>query len=603
MTYLSSKMKRVFLSFILILSSLVGMAQLPNWVIKPTNDTVFVKIDNRLIQSNEGNQSTLWTMEGKKIFNTDNTILPFKDDVATIVPKGKNTIMGFVDSNGKYVTLPNPTIAYNNPYFENDYLLCKVGDEFVYYKKDGSKADLPEVVKAYPFHKGYAPYFTYENIKKKKDGHYGYYKSNGQTVKYKIANSNGEVKEVDPKEISFLSGIESGGNAIAVIKNKLYWFVPNTETFEPLLWGDESSEKKRHLSLAENSEEYFFNLPTDSIIVIKAKYGKNQTAILRFNQELVPTLFSFENRELKFEETPVTPTKYNSILSSYRYRTKPNGYGIATKAEDILPEQFDQVGLMYDNKAFVKLNGKWGVIEIKPDANFTLRINKGEDVAFRHQKFDTQIRLDLPPSISAKDVRIDIPDTTGCVIDKTSRESKDTESGNYVTYKCVLNIPKSLPDTITTITYYPVTLDYDGVSLFQVPISIKAWHLKYYNVDPIESETSITNGVASFTLNINAQRNVGESDYPFDVKIESEAAKVEYEKLSETRYKCLVSDLQEGNNNLNIIVTEKGCPPSVFPFEIYYTKPAPRQKKKEEVTIRKKAPENNKQTVTPRLEI
>ncbi len=72
MTYLSSKMKRVFLSFILILSSLVGMAQLPNWVIKPTNDTVFVKIDNRLIQSNEGNQSTLWTMEGKKIFNTDN---------------------------------------------------------------------------------------------------------------------------------------------------------------------------------------------------------------------------------------------------------------------------------------------------------------------------------------------------------------------------------------------------------------------------------------------------------------------------------------------------------------------------------------------------
>ena len=50
-------------------------------------------------------------------------------------------------------------------------------------------------------------------------------------------------------------------------------------------------------------------------------------------------------------------------------------------------------------------------------------------------------------------------------------------------------------------------------------------------------------------------------------------------------------------NNLNIIVKEKGCPESVFPFEIYYTKPVPKKKQKEEVIIKKK--EKN----TPRLAI
>ena len=52
----------------------------------------------------------------------------------------------------------------------------------------------------------------------------------------------------------------------------------------------------------------------------------------------------------------------------------------------------------------------------------------------------------------------------------------------------------------------------------------------------------------------------------------------------------MVSNLLEGNNNLNILVTEKGCPASVFPFEVFYTKPVPKKKKKEEVVVRKKSP-------------
>ncbi len=588
-------MKRILPVFICVIPSLAGNAQLPKWTIPPTNDTIYVKVNDHLLQTVENGKSSLWTMDGNPVYSTENTILSFKDGVATIIDKQKNAIVGIVGTDGKFTGLPNLQIAYNNPFFENGYLLGKDKDTFVYYKRDGIKADMPYAAKAYPFHNGYAPYLTYSQVEKKKDPHYRYYKADGQISNYKIV-SKGEAKDIEPKNISFLSGIGTNGKGVAVIKDKLYWFIPETESFEPFLWGNEDSEKKRHLSLACDYGQFFLNLPSDSVTIL-AKYGKNKIAKLRFNNELLPTLFSFEDDSLKFEKKPETQFNYASKISKYGN----DSFGLSLDSKKVLPQQFQNVGLTYGNRAFVKLDGKWGVVEIMPDLDFVIKINKGEDVAFRHQKFETQVRLDLPASISAKDAKIDISEDTGCLIDKTSRETKDTESGNFVTYNCVLNIPESLPDTITTITYSPVRVSYDRLRMFDVPISIKSWHLKYYNVDPIDSETSISNGVASFTININAQKNVGESDYPFEVKVEADSVSVDYEKLSETRYKCFVSNLQEGDNNLNIVITEKGCPPSVFPFEIFYSKPVPRKKKNEEVIIRKKTPETRKPT--PRLEI
>ena len=73
------------------------------------------------------------------------------------------------------------------------------------------------------------------------------------------------------------------------------------------------------------------------------------------------------------------------------------------------------------------------------------------------------------------------------------------------------------------------------------------------------------------------------------------------DKLSETRRKFTVSNLKEGSNSLNIYVIETGCPASVFPFEIYYSKPVPKKKKKEEVIVRKKDTATKKRT--PRLEL
>jgi len=589
-------MRKVFTLLIGVSMALTSQAQLPKWIVNPTNDTLFVKVDNNLIQGQANGKSLIWNMEGTLLYSTDNEILPYKEEVATIQVKGQPIITGFIDGVGNFTAIPNMKVAYDNPYFEDGFILCLENDKLVYINKDGTKASFPDVVRAYPFHGGYAPFFTYENIEKKKDPHFGYFKADGWPMKY-IISENDNIKQVEPKDINFVSGIGTNGKGVAVIKNKIYWFDAASETFEPFLWGEEESVKKRHLNMDGDYEKYFLYIPQDTFI-INAKYGKNQYAQLKFDRELRPVIFSFEGDEMTFVEKPSAQLTYKSDIKEYE---KSGKYGLSFDSKEVLPGQFEKVGIKYGNRAFVKLDGKWGIIEIVPNIGYTLKLNKGEDIAFRHQKFDTQIRLDFPAQISAKEARIDIPENTGCLIDKTSRESKDTESGNFVTYNCVLNIPPSLPDTITTITYQPIDISYDGLSLFKVPISVKAWHLKYYNVDPIESETSISNGVASFTLNINAQRNVGENDYPFDVRIEADSISVEYEKISETRYKCVVSNLQEGENSLNIYVTEKGCPSSIFPFEIFYTKPVPKKKKEEEVVIRKKDLVAKKHT--PRLEL
>lgn len=596
-------MRKILLLFMGIFWGFSVNAQLPQWVIRPENDTIFVKVDSLLLQTINKGQSSLWTMDGKKLYSTENVIMPFREGVASIVRKNNNTIVGLVNCRGTFFSLPEPTVAYDNPFFENGNMLVIADNEFVYYSLNGATAKKHTCILAYPFHRGYATYFTYSQLDKRKDPYYNYLTPDGRRILYKI-NTNGNVKLIDSKDIAFLSSISADDRGVAVIKDKLYWFNIETESFEPFLWG-EMSEKKRHLSVVSDNSASFTDIPEEGL-VIQAKYGKNQIAQLCFDNQLLPTVFHFMDEDIVFEEPKKDPVCYNTVLTAYG----EDEHGLAYKADTasvirpLLPVQFENTGLMYENKAFVKKDGKWGVVEILPDLKMSLKINKGEDVAFRHQKFETQIRLDLPVEISAKETRLDISEITGCLLDKTSREARDTESGNYVTYDCVLNIPPSLPDTMTAIQYSPIEMSYDGIALFPGALSVNAWHLKYYNVDPIESETSITDGVASFTININAQKNVGEGDYPFEVKVHAEELALEgFEKISETRYKCSVSNLQEGVNNLNILVIEKGCPPSVFPFEVIYTKPVPQEELKEKVVVRKRAPVIPAQSKTPTARI
>jgi hypothetical protein len=97
--------------------------------------------------------------------------------------------------------------------------------------------------------------------------------------------------------------------------------------------------------------------------------------------------------------------------------------------------------------------------------------------------------------------------------------------------------------------------------------------VKYHNVK--FSDIKIEQGGVDFTINVTEKLLQGESNYPFDVKVVAGETEYKTQKLSETLYKCRIPSLREGRNTFKVLVQEKGCPPSTFPFNVTYSKNKP----------------------------
>lgn len=580
-------MARKILKFTLIVALGLSMgnvcrAQMAKWLIHPQYDDVRVKCDRLIFEMDSIGHTVLWSFDGKRLFSTEDSILQYHENVAIVMDKKTKQIDGVVDMFGKYVEFPQANIVNGVCRFDNGCIVTHRQDEgYFIYSLDGNVFPVTSAKVMYPMHKGIAPYISYLQDDKTKDLYYTYANAFGKKISYVVND-----KVITEKDIKFLSGIGKDGKGVAIFKNKLYWFDSESFEFSPMMLEDAVKPSKQyHLSVEDDVIPRLSRLGSNGL-VLESRIGKKCSAKITFDEDIVPVEYEFNSRKITFDEDSVATVEYESWLSGC---TDGDKQGILFMDAPLLPGQFDTLGLFYDNKVCVSLNSKWGILEVLPDLHPKIVLNKGDDIPFRHQKVTTVLRMDLPVEMPAAVAKVDIPIAAGCVLDKTSRVSKDTEYGNYVQYDCDLTIPESLPDVITQLEY-PVSVLYDGIQMFETKMPVRAWHVKYHNVDPIDSETSVRDGVAMFTLNINAQKNNGETDYPFDVKVQADSISVDYEKISETRYRCVVYNLHEGDNQLNIIVTEKGCPPSVFPFEITYVKPAPRDKKEETVTIRKKAP-------------
>ena len=95
----------------------------------------------------------------------------------------------------------------------------------------------------------------------------------------------------------------------------------------------------------------------------------------------------------------------------------------------------------------------------------------------------------------------------------------------------------------------------------------------------------------TFTFDLIAERFPGDDVYPFTVNIVTDSLYSECEALSGTRYKCTISDLKEGLNEITIEVLENGCSPISTGFSLTYNKPSAKNKHKESVNIKKKTEE------------
>ena len=566
-------MRKLFIVF-LLQSCLMAYSQMARWVMRPAYEKIYLASGVPVVISDSLGTTALWDFYGNKIASTTDILHTFQDGLAVTTKRGSNQITGFFRANGEFVKLEHYEVAHSYPYFSNGYLLVKRNKRYMFLDKNGKAVDYGMFINMYPFIGGLSAAFTYEQLDKLKNPYYSFVSVDRSPVPFSYKN-----KLIDKDDVEFLSSLTEDGQAIAIIKGKVFFYDNESRLLKPIMTDEADVTKRRQVEVDGDIEEYLID-EKDSI-TITARGNKKDIIRFVFDEVCRPVKAVFPRKPIVYKSKEAKQAEYAANLVKIEEAKK---IGLKYSGKVILQPQFEDYAFSFNDNAIVKSGGKWGMITYDKDLDFKIKMNKGNDIAFRHQKFETTVRLDLPSKISSKNCHFEIKRKHGCEIDRTSIQSRDTEDGNYVQYNCILTIPDSLPDVLTEVVY-PVEISYDGLKIPTYSFTARAWHYKYVNVDLNGAETVVSKGNVAFTVSVTAEKTPGDMDYPLEVSIDAKGLKAEKSKMSESRYKCVLYSLAERTNKFNIVVSEAGCMPSIFPFEITYVKPV--QGTRESVTITK----------------
>lgn len=591
-------MKRILAIAALSLAFGTMRGQVAKWIIPPAYNRIYMASGADLVMTDSADAKILWTLEGKRLAITKNRLHSFAEGRAVATTGDNDQIVGFYDTKGRFTRLDGCQVAHSYPYFNDGHLLVQTGYYFRYTDTQGRLAE-GNYTKAYPFANGYASCFTYKNLLKNKGPHSLLLTKDLEKVTFSY-----DGRAIEEDDIDFISSVNDEDVGVVIVKRRVFLFNGKDRSLTPVttVEGDVSSKNQARL---EDELVMCLLKETDTTSVLTAKCGKGATVQMRFNALLVPLSVKMPDKELTWKKDA---KQGRSISTPLRSKEAGGRVGLYWEDKEVLPPQLDKVVSCIDDKAFVCLSGKYGALKVNKDDAFHVTVNKDNPVNFRHQKFESNLRVDLPKQIPAQDCSIEIADGAGCEVDFTSCEKKNTEFGNYLQYNCILNIPDNLPDEmlddpLNTITY-PISILYSGLRSPQIPVKVKAWHHKYVNVDIYDSDISITDGLLSFVLNIQADRYPNEPVYPLSVSLLTDTLQQDISKVSESRYKCKLWTIGEGTTNIVVQVREQGCPPSSFTFEVTYVKPAPKVHNKpavkENIVIKKKPKPAPKPTPPPK---
>lgn len=532
------------------------------WLKKPIYDKITLASGANLFLADSARTVSLLNFEGQKLGATTDSLCGFCEDLAVTVKNGTSDITGFIDIDGKFTSLADKglKVAMDDSYFHNGMLLVKSADGYGFVNAKG-EMPLSAFPLLYPYQSGYAAGMTFEDAKKQKNPYYMIFDNAGKQVSLVIPGKG----PAEPKHVNFISSLSADGKCIVVLRRKLYEFVPSSGELTPL-FTDTDFEHKHQIEV--NGEMAKWLQATDNGFLLSASAGKDNPVSFVFNRFFQPTQIRYPNLTKDFKQSVRQELTHSSNLSRFG---DGKWDGLKYKDATICPPQFEKVDFCVGDAAVITQKGRQGIVGVTPGQTVSIIMNRGDDIAFRHQKFNTNIRLQLPPQAKADKYNLDIDHSKGCIIDPISRSFNNTDNGNWVQYDCTLIIPDSLPPTLTTISY-PVTVINDGLRLSDININVKAWHYRYHTVDIDESELVIDNGNVLFPVAIQSEKVIGDSDYPIDLKIDTNGLDVEIDKISETLYKCKILNLAEGPNAFNVVLREKGCPPIVHPFMVDYTK-------------------------------
>ncbi len=586
-------MKRLISFLSVALFAVSGHAQVAQWLIPPVYDKVTMPVGANIIVTDSLNSKTIWTTNGIRLETTTDDMYAYSDGHIVVTLEDQPYITTIYDRNGSSYPIEDYQLGWGYPYFHDGHLLVFDGKYFQYMNGEG-EVNQQQFATAYPFSAGFAAIYTYENMRKEKSPYFALIDKDLQPITFQL-----EGKAVSRDDVEFVSSVNDEGLAVVVIKRKLYYFHADTQELTPLYATADETNPKNQARLDGDMNSSYVN--AEDSAMLRAKCGKNGMAIITFDgTTLRPLAITHDGsrHEYRLKEAP----QHNLAAKLNRMQGANGKIGLYWDGKEMLPPQFEKVPLCYEDKAIVLVGRKYGLLQMHREDDFSIRLNKGEPIGFRHKRFDTSIRVDMPPYVSAAETVIEVSPETGCRIDKISRQTKETSYGNYTQYECELDIPSGLTEDVTPLTY-PAYVVYQGLQSTALTAEGTAWHSKYYNVDINDDDYSIAGGNLSLTFNVSAERLPGETVYPHEARIQAEGLQAEItERVSETRYKCKVYNLREGMNTITVQILEEGCPPANYNFDVNYQKPASHAGP-QKVTITKKPRATKPATPVKHLDI
>lgn len=553
-------------------------AQVAQWLVPPEYDLIEESTEDSVIVAQQGFNHHIWDMKGRCLAKVNDDLYPFSDGCAVSTTPETAKITAIYNVEGeKKVVRDRVQLGWGYPLFHDGFLLVNDGNYFYYMDSEGGIDPTP-YYQAFPFSHGYASCFTFANIRKMKDPMRMLIDTDLEPVPLTWAD-----KPLPASDVDFISSVGDDGFGIIVYKDKLYYFDAATAELSPVLPLNGDTNIKNQARIDGDIVKALTSLD-DSTKVLAGRCGKERLAIRINAITLRPLVMTIGDEERVFEKTATTHGSYPTSLRAVKDLSSGK-YALNLGDKEVLPPQIDVVEQLKGNTALVNMNDKLGLLLVNPNGHFNFILNDNEDIGFRHKHFNTTIRLNMPAGINAEETSIEIDPQTGCNIDKRTRVAKNNPDGSFVQYKCKLLCPPDVGDDAMEISY-PAYIVYQGLRTPMMTAAGKAWHSKYLTVDVNEKELKLNGSTLHFTVNISADRVQGDDVYPFYPSLATEDLKFDMKKVSDTRYECTVYDLKTGRNNIIVRVTEEGCPPADYTFEVNY---APQSTQKEKVTVTKKA--------------
>ena len=557
-------MKKTCFTLLLLFFLGQSYAQVAQWLIPPVYDSIYFAKGANLFVTDSANFKVFWDHNGHRLFATSETIHPFSSDCA-VMTNDTNSVLGFYDIRGNLTTFNSRKVKVANdyPYFSDNYLIVKKNRYYIIDSEGG--IDKTKHLRVYPFRNGYAVCHDYEKPEKQKG-----------TVRFLMDKNKTAVplvydgKTYKASDVDFISSVNDEQLAIVVIKKSLFFLDMKERKMSPIVFPNSNSGKRPVQAELEG------DLPLssdESAPIIHAHCKKGERVTIYFNKQLVPTDIYYNSEETHFKQNVNTPEKPSTPLSaSY----KNNLFGLMCDGKMIIPAQFDAIGRCFGSQAFAKFSGKHGLLQANDKDKLNFSINNGNELGFRHQTLEAVVRVDMPSTLDPSKIDFVVAPDAGYSIDRISKQTKETDSGNRAEFTCSFTIPSTIKEKTADFSY-PFQISYDNIMLLPFQQTVKMWRDNYYDVtiDDTEMEYDKKSGLFSFPYTISMMRNANEETSHFELKVLLDNLEVDIEKLSTMRGICSIpaSDLEDGENYISFELTEQGCPPLTFPYSINFKKP------------------------------